>query len=160
MKQLLFTITLLSVSINMASASSPFRSLVISKNKTDISITKHVSKVQHSRYFYAKRASNQGNIQAKYDLAMMYALGNGVRKDTRKAFNLFHMAARKGHVGAKYCMGINFEKGLGVRPQYELARYWFKLAAKAGHPQAGKKLATINAMLQRKAHRTHYAMAR
>ncbi len=160
MKQLLLTITLLSVSINMAFASSPFQSLVIQKNKTDISITKHVSKSKHARYFYAKRASNEGNIQAKYDLAMMYALGNGVKKDTRKAFNLFHSAARKGHVGAKYCMGINFEKGLGVRTQHELARYWFKLAAKAGHPQAALKLASIKKIFQRSTVREHYAMAR
>ena len=85
-----------------------------------------------------------GNPKAEFDLAMMYARGDGIRKDPRAAFNLFHRAARKGHVEAKYCMAINFEKGIGVIKQHELARHWYRIAAKAGHRQAQYKLALLN----------------
>ncbi len=158
MKQLLLTITLLSASINMSVASSPFQSLVTRPHPTDITIIKQVTAPKHNQFFYAKRAAQAGNVQAKYDLAMMYALGKGVKKDPRKAFNLFHEAARKGHVAAKYCMGVNFEKGIGVKRQYELARYWFKLAAKAGHPYASQRLSSLKKLLKRRRGMQVYAM--
>jgi len=161
MKQLLLTITLLSSSINMVVASSAFHSVVTGPRSEDIMIIKQVTPPsQPNRYFYAKRAADAGNVQAKYDLAMMYALGNGVAKNPRKAFNLFHEAARKGHVGATYCMGVNFEKGLGVKQQLELARYWFKLAAKAGDPRALPKLSSLKKLLKRRRGMQVYALLR
>ncbi|MCK5853877.1 MAG: sel1 repeat family protein [Sulfurovaceae bacterium] len=98
----------------------------------------------NSKFAQAQRAAKRGNPNAEFDLAMMYAKGEGVNKDPRVAFNLFHRAARKGHVAAKYCMGVNFEKGLGVIPQHELARHWYGIAAKAGHQQAQQKLAQLS----------------
>jgi len=149
MKQLLISLTLLTASTNLASASNPFQSMMTHDRSNHIMITKEVKTSQNSIFFYAQRAAKQGNVQAKYDLAMMYALGKGVQKNPRKAFNLFHEAARKGHVAAKYCVAVNFEKGLGVKPQVELARYWYKLAAKAGYPQAMVKLANLKKLIKR-----------
>jgi len=98
----------------------------------------------NSRFAQAQRAAQRGNPNAEFDLAMMYAKGDGVEKNPRVAFNLFHRAARKGHLGAKYCMGVNFEKGLGVIKQPELARYWYRMAAKEGHQQAKYRLAQLS----------------
>ena len=98
----------------------------------------------NSKFAQAQRAAKRGNPNAEFDLAMMYATGDGVEKNPRVAFNLFHRAARKGHLGAKYCMGVNFEKGLGVIKQPELARHWYGIAAKAGHKQAQYKLAQLS----------------
>ncbi|RUM74673.1 MAG: hypothetical protein DSZ11_03635 [Sulfurovum sp.] len=114
---------------------------------------RHIQRVQpqprrafnpNSKFAQAQRAAKRGNPNAEFDLAMMYATGDGVEKNPRVAFNLFHRAARKGHVGAKYCMGVNFEKGLGVIKQPELARHWYSIAAKAGHKQAQYKLAQLS----------------
>jgi TPR repeat protein len=157
MKQLLIGLTLLTLSANLASASNPFQSMVIREHSNHIVITKEVKASQNSKFFYAQRAAKQGNVQAKYDLAMMYALGKGVERDRRKAFNLFHEAARKGHAKAKYCVAVNFEKGLGVKPQAELARYWYKLAAKAGNTQAIVKLANLKKLIKKQKGRAVYA---
>lgn len=88
------------------------------------------------KLFFAKRAAKNGNPKAQFDLAMMYATGQGVQKNERIAFNLFHKAARNNYTEAKYYMGLSFLKGKGVKKQPELARYWFKLAAKQGHTKA------------------------
>ncbi len=98
----------------------------------------------NSKFAQAQRAAKMGNKNAEFDLAMMYANGDGVQKNPRLAFNLFHRAARKGHVGAMYCMGVNFEKGLGVIPQQELARHWYGIASRAGNQQAKYKLAQLS----------------
>lgn len=140
MKHFLIIMTILSSTC--ASASNPFQSPMITP-KLLIHKPMQIHIPHNSKFFFAQRAANIGNVQAKFDLAMMYALGKGVQKDPRKAFKLFHEAARKGHVEAKYCMGVNFEKGLGVRVQKELASYWFKLAAKSGHSHAAIRLALI-----------------
>ncbi|MBU1667277.1 sel1 repeat family protein [bacterium] len=88
------------------------------------------------KLFYAKRAAQKGHPKAQFDLAIMYATGQGVQKDERIAFNLFHKAARNNNVEAKYYMGLSFLQGRGVKQQPELARYWFKLATKQGHIKA------------------------
>jgi len=111
------------------------------------------------KLYFATRAAKAGNPRAQFDLAVMYATGNGVEKDERLAFNWFHKAARNGHVGAKYYMGISFQQGRGVRANAHLARYWFKQAAKAGHPKAVYNLAQVEKVLN---HRimggNHYSM--
>ena len=99
---------------------------------------------QRNRFSKAQEASKRGNPQAEFDLAMMYAKGEGVQKNPRVAFNLFHRAAKKGHVEAKYCMAVNFDKGFGVIKQEELARHWYNIAAKAGHRGAQQRLAQLN----------------
>ena len=99
---------------------------------------------QRNRFSKAQEASKRGNPQAEFDLAMMYAKGEGVQKNPRVAFNLFHRAATKGHVEAKYCMAVNFDKGFGVIKQEELARHWYNIAAKAGHRGAQQRLAQLN----------------
>jgi len=92
---------------------------------------------------YAKEAAAKGNAQAQFDLALMYAKGEGVSKSERLAFNWFHKAARNNHVEAKFYMGLSFAQGRGVKKQEQLARYWFKLAVKSGHRQAMAHLASI-----------------
>jgi len=99
--------------------------------------------VTSQKVIFAKRAAAKGNVQAQFDLGMMYLKGDGVRKNEQLAFTYFHKAARKNHVEAKFYMGLSFAEGKGVRKQTQLARYWFKLAAKAGHRTAMAHLSSL-----------------
>jgi TPR repeat protein len=111
------------------------------------------------KLFFATRAANKGNRQAQFDLAMMYASGDGVAKNEREAFKWFHKSARNGHVEAKYYMGLSFLQGRGVKKQLHLARYWFKLASEAGHPKAIYHLSQIEKSLFHNARGgNHYSM--
>ncbi|HHD75939.1 MAG TPA: sel1 repeat family protein [Campylobacterales bacterium] len=102
------------------------------------------SQLVSQKFIYAKRAAEQGNARAQFDLGLMYAKGEeGAVKESQLAFKWFHKAARNGHIQAKFYIGMSFANGIGVRQQTELARYWFKLAAKAGHARAMAYLASI-----------------
>ena len=84
--------------------------------------------------------AKNGNANAQFDLAIMYANGRGVQKSEKKAFNWFHKAAKNNHAVAKHYMGISFLQGRGVKKQSHLAKYWFKLANKQGYKPSAKYL--------------------
>ena len=127
----------------------------VSKERVQRRPQPQMQRHQNNRFSQAQQAAKRGNPQAEFDLAMMYAKGEGVAKDPREAFNLFHRAARKGHVDAKYCMAVNFDKGYGVIKQKELARHWYGIAAKAGHRGAKQRLAQLD-----NTHRSNQGMVR
>jgi TPR repeat protein len=104
-----------------------------------------VSTIDSKKFFFAKRAANNGNAQAQFDLAIMYATGKGVQKNEKIAFNWFHKSARNNYAPAKHYMGISFLQGRGVRKQTELARYWFRLAVKQGYRNSIPYLSKIDA---------------
>jgi len=116
-------------------ASNPFDTLTQSHTPKSRSF--------RAKFYNAYQAAVKGNINAQFDVAMMYGTGSNVEKNERKAFNWLHKAAYNGHVEAKYLMGVSFKQGTGVRVQKELARYWFRKAAKAGHTKALLQLAEL-----------------
>jgi TPR repeat protein len=109
------------------------------------------------KLFFATKAAKAGNPKAQFDLAIMYAGGQGVKKDERLAFYWFHKSARAGYAPAKYYMGLSFEQGRGVKANPYLARYWFKQALKAGNRKAIYHISQIEAFLNNKS-RNHYSM--
>ena len=146
MKTLLIAIiVLLTSSLNLSA-----RTTDMYQHARDMRISSsHQQNVKNGskKLFFATRAAKRGNIQAQFDLAMMYASGNGVTKNEKVAFSWFHKAARGGHTEAKYYMGLSFLQGRGVKKQLHLARYWFKLASKAGHSKAVYQLSSVEKSL-------------
>ena len=118
-------------------------------NPFDTLIQSNSPKTRTTRKFCcAYQAALKGNINAQFDVAMMYGTGSNVEKNERKAFNWLHKAAYNGHVEAKYLMGVSFKQGTGVKVQKELARYWFRKAAKDGHTKALLQLAELEKYFQ------------
>jgi TPR repeat protein len=144
MKTLLIIISLL-VSVNLNAKTTD-----IYQHARDMRIhSQNQQNVKNSskKLFFAKRAAQKGNKIAQFDLAMMYASGNGVRKNESIAFNWFQRSARNGHLEAKYYMGLSFLQGRGVKKQLHLARYWFKIASDAGHTKAIYHLSRVEKAL-------------
>ena len=125
-------------------ASNPFDTLTI---KTETSTKFHLT----------YQSASKGNINAQFDIAMMYGTGTYVEKNEKKAFNWLHKSAFNGHVQAQYLMGVSFKQGIGVRVQKYLAIYWFKKAIKAGHQRAIVQLAKLERELQ--SQKTKYSYA-
>jgi hypothetical protein len=80
---------------------------------------------------------------ALYNLALLYASGQGVPRDPRKAFELTERAARKGLVSAQNNLGVMYLKGIGVNPDHDLAIRWLNVAAANGHPLAKRSLESL-----------------
>lgn len=82
-------------------------------------------------------AARSGNADAEELIGVMYAMGLGVPKDERRAFEWYLRAAMKGHPGAQSGVGWYYEVGLGM-PAPDLVRgyMWYVLSAIGGDPDA------------------------
>lgn len=67
-----------------------------------------------------KRAADQGDLRAQFDLARRYHVGDGVQIDPVESFNWMEKVANRGisditvSVDAHFYLGVMYEKGLGV----------------------------------------------
>lgn len=61
-------------------------------------------------YYWFKKASENGNIFAYYNLANMYAAGIGVLIDYEEAIRLYNLAAEKGHTVAAQRAQLLYER--------------------------------------------------
>jgi len=98
-------------------------------------------------------SAKRGNVQAQYDLGLLYKHGQGKTKNLKDAFKWMHKSALKGYTPAQYEFALMFHYGIGVKQNLELARLWFTRASKGGDSRAksilyrfyaGKKVNYIN----------------
>ena len=81
-------------------------------------------------------AANNGDAEAAYTLAGIYASGSGVGQDLKKAAELYRSAAEKGHAKAQLEMGNAYSEGKGVTKSDKMAAVWWKKAADQGDMNA------------------------
>jgi len=86
-------------------------------------------------------AARSGNAEAEELIGVMYAMGLGVERDDRRAFEWYLRSAMKGHPGAQSGVGWYYEVGRGV-PSVDLVRayLWYTLSAIGGDPDAAISL--------------------
>ncbi len=70
-----------------------------------------------------REAAEQGHLNARFNLALMYGDGQGVPKD---------YAADQGYAKAQNNLGVVYANGQGVTQDYVQAHMWFNLAAAQG----------------------------
>jgi len=86
-----------------------------------------------------QKASDKGDINAKYNLALMYYRGDGTKQDIKKSLGLLEVAASHGNkkalqnIGRIYMQAIKFDK----------AAYWLEKNAAHGDENAYYLLAQI-----------------
>jgi hypothetical protein len=77
--------------------------------------------------------AESGNVVAQYNLAMMYAKGDGTDVDDKKAVHWYIKAAENGHIKAQNNLGLRYHRGNGVAADEHKSLYWFIKASKKGH---------------------------
>jgi len=83
-----------------------------------------------------KRAAEQGNAGAQYNLGVMYRRGDGVPEDDAEAVRWYRLAAEQGYARAQYNLGFMYDNGQGV-PENDVEAYvWFSVAAAQGNENA------------------------
>jgi hypothetical protein len=75
------------------------------------------------------KAAQQGSPDAATNIALMYANGKGVARDTTQAVTWFRRAAEGGDASAQYNLALMYERGEGVPLDYKEAVRWLSLAA-------------------------------
>ena len=61
-----------------------------------------------------KELAEQGNVDAQYNLGVMYETGKGVPEDDKEAVVWFRKAAEQGFTNAQYNLGWMYAHGKGV----------------------------------------------
>ncbi len=76
------------------------------------------------------------DAQARFQLARMLLLGEGVPKDEKKAFELMKAAADQGHADAIGGLGYFYSTGTAVGKDEKKAAEWFRKGAERGSAKA------------------------
>ena len=82
----------------------------------------------------------EGDVDAQYDLGIMYVVGEAVVQDYERAAYWISKAADKDHSGAQWTLGLMYEHGEGVEQNYERAVYWYTKSAEQGDARAQNEL--------------------
>mgnify|MGYP000884828319 CR=1 FL=1 len=82
------------------------------------------------------RKADQGDVDAQYNLGIIYYHGEGVARNFEEALSWFHKAAEQNDADAQYNLGRLYLDAAGPDRDPKQAARWLKLAARKGHPGA------------------------
>ncbi len=74
----------------------------------------------------------QSDPETLFCLGRYYDVGEGKKKNYKKAAYYYKQAAKLGHIRAQCCLGVMYKEGLGIKISNEKAMYWFQEAANQG----------------------------
>jgi hypothetical protein len=74
--------------------------------------------------------ARNGDPEAQYGLAVLYAKGQGVDKNPALAITWYRKAALQGHGAAQFNLGRIYGTGEGVARDQGEATKWFRMAAR------------------------------
>ena len=78
-------------------------------------------------------SAEQGYAKAQYNLALMYANGQGVSQDYKEAAKWFRLSAEQGNAKAQTSLGFMYVLGQGVIQDDVYAHMWWNIAAASGN---------------------------
>ncbi|HOS96257.1 MAG TPA: tetratricopeptide repeat protein [Deltaproteobacteria bacterium] len=84
---------------------------------------------------YLEKARS-GDVDAQYNLGIMYYHGDGVEKDHHEALKWFHLSAEQGDADAQFNLGFMYGRGEGAAKDHRSSMEWFQKAASQGHAGA------------------------
>ena len=82
------------------------------------------------------KVAEEGDARAQYNVAWMYAKGQGTAQDFQEAANWYEKSADQGYVDAQFNLGNLYLRGSGVTQNDYLAFSWFIKAAEQGDAAA------------------------
>lgn len=87
-----------------------------------------------------RKAAEQGDAGAQFNLAFCYAKGQGVDKNFAEALKWYRKAAEQGDARAQNNLGVLYSHGQGVKTSDFEARKWYLKAAEQGNATAQNNL--------------------
>ena len=89
--------------------------------------------------------AESGDAAAQFNVAMMYARGDGVREDFAEAARWFRLASEQGQANAQARLGGMYARGIGLEKNYPEAARWLTLAAEQHHAESQYDLGALYA---------------
>ncbi len=84
-----------------------------------------------------------GDVEAQFNLGVMYDEGAGVDQDLAIAADWYQKAAEQGFIDAQANLGLMYYRGQGGPRGHEKATDWFRKAASQGDQEAANHLQQI-----------------
>lgn len=88
--------------------------------------------------------AEQGNVNAQFNLGLMYDDGRGVKQDDVEAVKWYRKAAEQGHANAQVILGFSYISGKGVQVNKSLAKEWFGKACDNGKQKGCEYYGKLN----------------
>ena len=92
-----------------------------------------------------KVLAEKGDAQAQSALGAVYAVGQGVKQDSKEAVKWFRKAAEQRCAKAQYNLGVIYRDSEGVLKDFKEAVKWFRKAAEQGYDNAQVNLGAMYA---------------
>ena len=127
---IILAITLLVVSVSVATAQDFFKGLQASR----------AGDFQTALQEWRPLAE-RGESDAQYNLGLMYSNGQGVLQDDAEAVRWYRLSAEQGFAPAQFNLGVRYNNGQGVPQDDTEAVKWWRLAAEQGNASAQNNLA-------------------
>lgn len=90
------------------------------------------SPTDRQRFDALKAAADKGDAEAQLRLASLYATGEGIAKDLKKAAAWHRKAAEQGNARGQCLVGLDYVDGLGVKKDLTEGLRWLRKAADQG----------------------------
>ena len=100
--------------------------------------------VANEAFEQAKKAADEGDAFAQYNLGSHYFDGRGVAKDYAEAVKWYRKAAEQGNASGQFVLGYMYESGKGVTKDEVEAVKWYQKAAAQGNADAIRRLENAN----------------
>jgi len=88
--------------------------------------------------------AEQGNVNAQFNLGLMYQKGEGVKQDYFEAVKWYRQAEKQGDAKAQLNLGVMYINGDGVRQDDEQAKEWFGKACDNGYQKGCQYYSKLN----------------
>jgi hypothetical protein len=96
-----------------------------------------------------RKAAEQNDAKAQYNLGTCYATGQGVEEDVVEAVKWWRKAAEQNHAEAQYNLGVCYANGQGVAKDQVEAVVWYRKAAEQNYEPAKKTMTELERRLTR-----------
>ena len=117
--------------------------------ETEVNIDSALAAIKSEEYEKAFKQfqllADRGEAEAQHNLAMMYRLGKGVKKNHELSIKWFRKAADQDITDAQYYLGHAYDTGEGVSSNKKYALVWYRKAAEKGHGFAQINLGVLYA---------------
>jgi TPR repeat protein len=113
---------------------------VTSQSQLDVAVKNFQQGNNQAALAAFRKMAEDNNPAAQYWLGHMTELGLGVKRDPKKALELYKKAAARGVVPAESRLGEAYLRGDLVLPDYAQAKTWIERAAQRGDARAAMLL--------------------
>jgi len=85
-----------------------------------------------------KSLADQGEVDAQYNLGVMYENGEGVLQDYKQAVKWYRKAAEQDFASAQHNLGVMYIDGTGILKDLGKAKHWIKKAYEGDDAETNK----------------------